>query len=180
MKTARLFCWILFIASLLFLRIRSGHANSAGKAYNIIKLELADAEGVKALLQRWRATGIGGSNLVDYARVDTWVDFFFIVGYAGVLWMVSRALARRQRRPWLKTLLRGCAALALVAGLLDVVENVLLLLNMDNRGGSFYSARYVAYPKFGLLALVLCVWLLALLANLRKGINRGNASAGLK
>jgi hypothetical protein len=171
MNVLRLLCWILFLGSLLFLRARSWHANHLGKAYNIVKLELAGTESGKVLLQRWNNTKVGRGTLIDYARVDTWVDFLFIISYTGVLLLISHALRKREKQGWLLWLLQACTALALLAGLLDIIENIILLADMHrySAGKMFYSSRWVSYPKFGLLLLVLLTWGLSLLGRLGKG-----------
>lgn len=173
MKKLRLLIWILFISSLIFLRARSWYANSIDKPYDIVQLELASADSGKPLLEQWDKTIIDGGTLIDYARVDTYVDFLFIVGYIGVLLIVSYHLYRREKRSWLGKLLQYCVVAALVAGLLDVVENSILLLDMHRYSTSkiFYSSRYVAYPKFVLLLLVLGVWALSLLSRIGGRVN---------
>jgi hypothetical protein len=138
--------------------------------YDIVALEMADADKGKRILGEWQQIQIGSGTLTDYARTDVYVDFLFIIGYTGVLVMVSALLRRRHNRSWLRAILAGCLPMAVLAGLLDVAENVLLLRNMPVNAvpDSFISTRYIAGLKFALIGLVLLCWLLSVLAKLAK------------
>jgi hypothetical protein len=165
-KKLRLFCWLLFIASLVFMRARSAYANGEEKVYNIVALEFAKPAEGRAMLRQWEQTRIGEGTLLDYARTDTWVDFLFIIGYVSVLVIVSSHLRRQENRPWLRTVLQWSLPLAVLAGMLDVVENILLLINMQgDAGGAFISTRFVAGLKFFLIGMVLLIWLFVFLAR---------------
>src|SRR5215210_1403670 len=127
MKNIRLLTWLLFIITALILQARAWYVNSNGGKYNIVKLELANANDGPDILKDWSNTVIDTSTQLHYARTDLWIDFLFIIGYAGVLIIISYFLMQRQRRLWLNELLRLCMPLAIGAGLLDVIENSILL-----------------------------------------------------
>ena len=163
MKNIRTVCWLLFIVTALVLRARAWYVNNNGGTYNIVKLELADAKQGPPILEQWNGIQIDTSTQLRYARTDLWIDFLFILGYTGILIIVSYFLMQRQRQLWLNELLRLCMPLAILAALLDIIENSILLFDVFHYrlGKSFFSAMYVAYPKFALIIFILLSWVLA-------------------
>ncbi len=168
MNNLRLFCWVVFIITAVLLRGREWYVNHPhNTGYNIVKLELASAEEGSTILKKWNSTLVDTDTVLHYARVDLLIDFLFIIGYVGVLITISNYLMQRQRRLWLNELLRLCLLLAIVAGLLDVIENCVLLFDMYHYrpGTPFYTAMWVAYPKFILIAFILLIWMKSLFTN---------------
>jgi hypothetical protein len=114
----------LLIVVVLFMVFQGIEAQlkAAGSPGGIVDLELAFTPAqAAAIIQAWPAGG------ADLARLALWLDFLFIVGYAGGLRALLVQLAAHPAlAAWARTLQR-LAALPLAAALLDVSENICLL-----------------------------------------------------
>jgi hypothetical protein len=130
----------------------------------IVSLELAaSAEQAGDIVEGWRQ-----AKVVACARTNVWVDFLFLLVYSCFLALLALALRRGLRR-WMyhedhdehsgfdrccglqARLLCWMAVGFLVAGLLDLVENVLLLRLLGGSAGP--PAHLWAVSKFTLLAI---------------------------
>jgi hypothetical protein len=127
----------------------------------IVSLELARGGDIDRVLSGWRA-----ADLIPRACRNVWLDFAFIPAYAAFLALLALALRRKLRprtpsqnraakswretlRAWRDRLLALLALAFLLAGLLDVVENVLLLRLLGGAAGP--SSYLFAATKFTLL-----------------------------
>ncbi len=114
----------LLIVVVLFIVFQGIEAQlkAAGSPGGIVDLELAFTPArVAAIIQAWPAGG------ADLARLALWLDFLFIVGYAGGLRALLVQLAANPAlAAWARALQR-LAVLPLAAALLDVSENICLL-----------------------------------------------------
>jgi len=114
----------LMIVVVLFIVFHGIEAQlkAAGSPGGIVDLELAFTPArVAAIIQAWPAGG------ADLARLALWLDFLFIVGYAGGLRALLVQLAANPAlAAWARALQR-LAVLPLAAALLDVSENICLL-----------------------------------------------------
>jgi hypothetical protein len=114
----------------------------------IISFELATSKeaGLK-IMDSWGPPGIAA------AKRQTSFDFLFIVAYTLLACMlVHYATSRMEKRPerWLKTGI----TLALVAGVMDVTENIFILQALYNPDGYVPAGVFIpAYIKFGLLLI---------------------------
>lgn len=162
MKNLNKIFWILFFVSLVVLRLQ--HRYVVGKAgnFDIIGLELANKVEGADLLNEWHFTPVDEGSLIDASQVNTIIDFFFILGYVGAIIMVSYHLMQLQKNRIINEALRTTFFLAVVAGVLDAVENIILLVDMHRYrpGNEFYSAMYFAWPKFILIAVIGIIWIL--------------------
>jgi len=143
----------------------------------IVAFELAGtAEKALGIIDGW------GPELSLLAKKSIIVDFIFIPGYAFLFFsitMLMSYLAAGRIQPWI----RRAAYLPLVSGLADVVENVFLLLVLETPHDitALYPriAARCATAKFGLLALVVVIWVVVGLAWLIRrvmGKARGTAA----
>ena len=163
MKPNRTFIWILFIAASLFIIGQSIYVTRISKVnFNIVPLELAGVDKGKAILTDWYETPSG--SLIPYARVNTIADYFLIIGYTGVLLMISARLRQGQPGPVLFKWLHYCTRFAVAAAILDLFENGILLFDMHHYlpCKDFVSARYVSMGKWGLIILIIIVWIITL------------------
>lgn len=127
---------------------------------SIIGLELAGSEARAAeILAEW------GDHGRDLARASLWIDFGFMLGYGAFFALAALTLRDFARRQRLRSLAALGAAAAWCAGgavLFDAVEDVVWLLVLDGRGGSFGPrfATACAIAKFALitLAIAYAVW----------------------
>ncbi len=134
----------------------------------IIPLEFADpAEGIK-ILGSWQNTqdpGLG--NVLEVGKLVTYYDFLFLLFYSAVLAFLSADRRNREQNPVLKRLLHVNIFLAILAGLLDVAENLVLLHNMNHfQDGSYISAYWLALPKFIFAGWVILVWLVSVVKGI--------------
>ncbi|HVS95777.1 MAG TPA: hypothetical protein VHE54_04800 [Puia sp.] len=129
---------------------------------DLFGLSLASREKGLALLDDWsRVTTRTGASVLDAARLNTRWDYLFIFGYVCVLVILSYSRMQREPRPWLNTLLRLNFLLAFLAGLLDAIENAILLTDMApcNIGNTFFPSRPFSLAKFILGAWAVLVLL---------------------
>jgi hypothetical protein len=130
----------------------------------IIAFELAgSAENAQKMIDGW------GPELSILARNSIRLDFIFIPAYAFLFFSVTMLIS---------LLLGGAPALwvrragflPFVSGFADVVENIFLLLILKSPHDipDLYPriAAWCATVKFGLLGLVVVVWIIAVLARL--------------
>lgn len=111
--------------------------------YGIVSLELASSVAeVETILASWRRVVVEGVGGLTLARRSIGIDFAFIVAYVTVLAGACRwaaAALRRQGRPGASAV-RAVAGLQPVAGLLDVVENVGMLIEVGRASGGGLAA----------------------------------------
>ena len=164
MKFIYIFVWGLFVLYLVFSLVQGRHIQSHGDKLDIISLEFADKNEGAAILEDWYANKVDTKNLLSHARTNTIADFLFIIGYVGVLIIISNYIMQRQRKLVLNEMLRACFVLALLAGLLDLVENFILLYNMHHYvpGSEYISTKFISYTKFGCIGMILLAWLFGL------------------
>ncbi|MBN2224179.1 MAG: hypothetical protein JW765_05845 [Deltaproteobacteria bacterium] len=132
----------------------------------IVAFELAEnADHARGMIDGW------GPELSILARKSIIVDFVFIPAYAFLFFsitMLMSLLSAGAPHAWV----RRAAYLPFVSGLADVVENIFLLLILKSPHDipSLYPriAAWCAAVKFGLLALVVVVWIIVALAWLIK------------
>jgi hypothetical protein len=132
----------------------------------IVAFELAgSADHARGIIDGW------GPELSILARKSITVDFVFIPGYALLFFSITMfvsLLFTGAPRTWI----RRAAFLPIVSGLADVVENIFLLLVLKSPHDipDLYPriAAWCATVKFALLAVVVVLWVIALLAWLVK------------
>ncbi len=163
MKNIHLFLWTLFITIIVILSGQKFYISNHGGSLQILNFETANTSKVKTLLDYYSITKVNGVSLLYYVRINTVVDFFFIVSYVSVLIMVSYSLMQKEKNITLNNLLRFNMLLAIVAGLFDVGENIILLRDINNYLSSLpiTSAMYVSYAKWTLIAFIVTVWMVS-------------------
>lgn len=134
-----------------------------GIPFRVGSIQFKNAAEGFSLANMWSSSFAGDHNLLYYARQNTWIDFIWIAGYVGVLVNLAYALMQRENSKLLNELLRGCFFLAFVAGLLDVIENCILLFDFSHLKDPdhFYSSMYFSYPKWALAGIVALTLLIA-------------------
>lgn len=164
MKYLHTIIWILFAAVIGFYAWQYIYISTEHHCLNIIRLEIANAANGKALLQDWYQQKIGSKTLLHYAQTNTIADFVFIVAYTGILIIVSYAIMQREPNPVLNNLLRLNMLLAVLVGVLDVCEDIILLYDMYNYYPQkyFVSSQVFAYSKFFVAIYIIAIWLFSL------------------
>lgn len=139
----------------------------------IVAFELAgSAENSRGIIDGW------GPELSILARNSIRVDFVFIPAYAflffSITMLVSLLFGGAGAR-WV----RRAAFLPFISGLADVAENSFLLLILksphDIPGLYPQIAAWCATVKFGLLALVVVIWIISVPAWLTRRKRKGSA-----
>ena len=150
-----------------------GNALLRGSGYDILDIEFASKQKTAEIVQSWHQLSAGDQELITIARRNTHTDFWFIPVYVFLIITLSNARMQREQRYWLNELLRLNLLLAVVAGSLDVVENLLLLHNFHYPGiaEACYSTQYVAGGKFGILVFVVFVYVFSLVVP-KKALTR--------
>ncbi len=100
------------------------------------------------------------TNNIAAAKINTYWDFLFLFFYAGFLFLACKKIATNNIGPVAKAgnlIAKG----ALLAGLLDVVENAGMLLTLDNQGSPTiaFCTTFVSIVKW-LLAIIAVLYLL--------------------
>jgi hypothetical protein len=158
--------WALFIMVTIFFLGMYFYIWIAAHHYvlNLFSIEIASTSGVKKILSEWQSVKVESQNLLYYARLATWVDFLWIISYVAVLIMVSYAIMQKQKSPFLNNLLRFCFLLAVLAGVFDVLENIVLIYDIYRYTPfkKVYSSAIFSWPKWILIFFILLCWLLTL------------------
>lgn len=154
--------------------------NTAATPLGIIDLELARSDAaVQHILNAWSKEVSEEEGLIDTARINTFLDFIFLIFYSLLLYVCCKQLAALfPSRKSLRTLLNLGATLALLSGLLDVVENMGMLMSLYQFSGSYTAAitAGAAYLKWLMVASTLLVIIFALLF---KSIEKWRGDKGL-
>ncbi len=127
----------------------------------IVDLELVNQpERVQTILHGW--------NIKD-VRLNIQIDFLFIVAYVFFLALASEGMASKWANSKMQFLGWLMARMALVAGVLDIAENLLMLQTIDQHYSplSLSLTRNIALIKFSLVGIVL-LYLLISIPNLFK------------
>src|SRR5687768_17106055 len=110
----------------------------------IIPLEFANVVEGKKILASW-----SGEELLTTGRSLIWLDFVFIFFYVAIIITLSNRQVRKEPSIALNALLRGNFFFAVMAGLLDAVENILLLYDIYQfNEGAYISTWLIASLKF--------------------------------
>ena len=154
MRLTRIFIVSGFVA-ILGIFIHYCFVFSNAQVPGILSLEFADSVKGKAILSSWHEAG-----LLRVARRLTCVDFAFIFFYVAVIITLSNRQVRNEPSIVLNALLRANFFFAVLTGLLDVVENILLLYDMNHLSdGSYISTSWIAWLKFIVAGWAVVVWL---------------------
>ncbi|OYU55259.1 MAG: hypothetical protein CFE25_09930 [Chitinophagaceae bacterium BSSC1] len=154
---AALFCILMMAA----LRWQGAVLKTSDSPRAIVDLELANhPERVQALLNVWTIKDV---------RLNIQIDFLFIVAYVFFLALAAEGIASKWVNSKMQFLGWLMARLALVAGVLDIAENLLMLQTIDQHYSplSLELTRYAALIKFSLVGIVL-LYLLISIPNLFK------------
>ena len=136
--------------------ISGDHLQTADTPHRILDLEFAfNSAKTAKVLDAW--TPVSPYDRIAIAKHNTWLDFIFIFFYSIFLFLASKAISRLFGGGFGragKFIAKG----ALLAGLLDVVENTGMLLTLSGNGSD-------AVALFTTISSVI-KWALALLAVL--------------
>jgi hypothetical protein len=153
MINIRIILVLLGITLSLFLLLRfQGRLETTASPLGIVSLEFArSTAAVSEIRDAWSDAGMTGR-----ARTNIWIDFLFIPFYAMLFYTLCGSISVRLKDFAAKAGV-FLAFGALVAGLLDLFENILMLLALDGHYNTVTATltATLAGGKFLLLALAL-------------------------
>ncbi|MEI6086646.1 MAG: hypothetical protein WCR66_03580 [Bacteroidota bacterium] len=127
----------------------------------IVELEMATQPRQVALLTEvWD---------MSVAKMNIWIDFLFIVSYVAFLALACEAVSTKWKNQNLKIIGLTLARVAVVAGVLDIGENLLMLQTIAGNFTivSLQMTHYFATIKFTLAAIVLIYLLISIPVSFR-------------
>jgi hypothetical protein len=79
--------------------------------------------------------------------------------------IIFKNLRQKEKNKTQNKLLRWNMHLAIIAGILDVMENIILLWDFGNYypGEYFISPRYISYPKWLLIGWIISIWIISII-----------------
>lgn len=130
----------------------------------ILNLEFAyHTSKTTPILESWAPSGSGDN--IAAAKTNTYWDFLFLFFYTGLLFLACNKIAGK-----LNGILSNAGILiakgALLAGVLDILENAGMLLTLNNQGSSTiaFLTTFFSVIKWGLAILAVLYVLTGLLA----------------
>ena len=120
----------------------------------ILSLEFADTKTkIQSIYDAWQATNIRGRTNIAQARINTYWDFVFIFFYSALFFFWNWISAQNPVNN--KYLGKAAALLAIIAGTLDVIENLGMLksLNGNILDATADMTSLCATIKFSLLGI---------------------------
>lgn len=153
MINIRIILVLLGITLSLFLLLRfQGRLETTASPLGIVSLEFASTEkAVTEITSTWQQEG-----LLARARTNIWIDFLFIPFYAMLFYTLCGSISVRSKDLTAKAGV-FLAFGALIAGLLDILENILMLLALNGHTSTASASltALLAGVKFLFLALAL-------------------------
>lgn len=140
---------VLVLVSGAIMQFQGRSLKTALNPIGIIDLELADTVlEFNTVLMNWN---------VDTVRLNIWIDFMFIAAYTFFFVQSLRLLIINHRFYWLQQIGKILLALAYLAAVLDIVENILMLGGIAGQysANSVFATAVVASTKFAFIAVIL-------------------------
>lgn len=108
-------------------------------------------------------------------QLNIYLDFLFIVAYTWFFVVASAISAIKWQWSWMQLFGKMCIRLAFLAGILDIVENILMLQSVSGYYNSYslHLTWYCAAIKFGIVILILSYILITAITSL---FNRKNSN----
>ena len=158
------------ILMMVVMLITGKDLQTATTPLGIIDLELASSKtAVQNIVTVWHSKGLDGKDLITKARINTLLDFLFLVFYSLFLFSCCKALASSlaHKKNW-QNILNLFAVMVMVSGLLDVVENTGMLLSLSRFSSSSIApvTAIAAYLKWSIVVATLLVIITALMVKL--------------
>lgn len=152
------FACILMMAAL---RWQGASLKTSASPKGIIELEMAtQSRQVAVLMDTWD---------MSVVKMNIWIDFLFIVSYVAFLALASEAVSGKWKMQGMKIIGLTLARVAVVAGILDIGENLLMLQTIAGNFTvlSLQMTHYFATIKFTLAAIVLIYLMISIPVSIR-------------
>jgi hypothetical protein len=140
---------LLVLLSGAIMQFQGRSLKTALNPIGIVDLELADTVSeLNGLLANW------DTNVV---RLNIWIDFLFIIAYTFFFIQSIRLILAKHHFNWVQQLGKKLIALAYLAAILDVFENMLMLASVMGHytAGSLLATASIATLKFSIIAIIL-------------------------
>ncbi len=140
---------LLVLLSGAIMQFQGRSLKTALNPIGIVDLELADTVSeLNALLANWDT---------DVVRLNIWIDFLFIIAYTFFFIQSIRLILAKHHFNWLQQLGKKLIALAYLAAILDVIENLLMFASIMGHytAGSLFATASIASLKFSIIAIIL-------------------------
>jgi hypothetical protein len=140
---------LLVLLSGAIMQFQGRSLKTALNPIGIVDLELADTVSeLNGLLANWDT---------DVVRLNIWIDFLFIIAYTFFFIQSIRLILAKHHFNWLQQLGKKLIALAYLAAILDVFENMLMLASVMGHytAGSLLATASIATLKFSIIAIIL-------------------------
>lgn len=150
-------CVLMFAA----LRWQGASLITNASPKGIVDLEMAtQARQITLLMDTWD---------LSVVKMNIWIDFLFIVSYVALLALASESVAAKWKNQGMRMIGLTLARVAVVAGVLDIGENLLMLQTIAGNFTvvSLQMTHYFATIKFTLAAVVLIYLLISIPVSLR-------------
>ncbi len=137
--------------------------------FNIVDLEfLWNYENYQELLSTWSI------NEIEAARVNTLLDFGWLIGYGGLAYSLNKALARKQKGSR-KKLLQWASYAAVIAVVCDMLENA-MLLNLLSQSALVFKGlplfvSLIASLKFAFIGFSVIIFIIMVVILIIKKYN---------
>lgn len=158
----RITLWVGTIAMIVVLFLLSSPLREARVA-SIEVLEMSAASDAKAIIDSWKQ-----HNLVDVALRVIYVDYLFIVFYVPLMIISTRDQLKVETSGAICMLLMLNTPFAILTGVLDVVENLIMTRNIA-MAEDHIPTVVISIVKFTAAGWVVLLWLFALI---RRKINQ--------
>ncbi len=111
-------------------------------------------------LSHWKKNS-AGADLIQIAKINTWLDYIFLIFYSLFFYYACRLSIPAGKLTGTTTTAHQVARAGLLAGLLDVVENLGMMISLYNKGNSIVSiVTAVAASAKWLLVILVILFLL--------------------
>lgn len=159
-------CLVLLAATLIYLSWEFQHFNAC--IATDFAFETADQAKTYDIVQRWDISRWGQHDVITGMKLFTGIDFIYIIVYSYVLITLSYDRMQWEQNVFLNNLLRLNFPMAVLAGLFDVIENILFLFNMEHYDlpGGYVSIAPFTYAKWTLIGIVVLIWIVSKIKSL--------------
>jgi hypothetical protein len=120
-----------------------------------------ESDAAQKILEQWTSIPTSKGNLVPFAMINTGFDFLFIPLYVALVIMYSDNRLQKEPALWLNTLLRLNMFLIVIAGILDIAENLALLYNLQYGKDQYINLWWLSWLKYILAVWTVLVWLVS-------------------
>ncbi len=146
--------------AMMYVMVKTGAPlNTPTTQSGILSLEFAPNKiKVDSVLLAWQATPNSTFSKIDAAKINTYWDFVFLFFYAGFLYFSCRKLSTgfREGTGFANAGIHLSKA-ALVAGALDVVENICMLQSLAGNGSNSLAMVTMFAALIKWLLVIVCV-----------------------